>query len=105
MKEPQRSLSSQTIVSIFIDPYNLFSNFVGSLYDWTGNYNLSFYVAGSTIAWAGLICFPLRRIARWQNKRELEKKKHASAIKDSETDSTTSSTDDIHINMSHTTSI
>ena len=80
------------------------NTFTGSLYDWSGNYNLSFYAAGSTIALSGLICFPLRRIARWQHKRELEKQKHAWAVKDSESE-TTSSTDEIHINMPNTTSL
>lgn len=45
----------------------------GALFDVTGYYNYSFYVAGSTLALAGVICFPLRRIAAWWNKRTLKK--------------------------------
>ncbi|KAL3886823.1 hypothetical protein ACJMK2_026788 [Sinanodonta woodiana] len=50
------------------------SSFIGSpiagvLSDYTGNYKASFYVAGASIALAGLICFPLRRIARWEKNR------------------------------------
>ncbi|CAH1795978.1 unnamed protein product [Owenia fusiformis] len=42
----------------------------GFLFDVTGNYTISFYVAGSTVALAGVICIPLRRIAKWQDRRE-----------------------------------
>ena len=90
------SLSPSTVIFLI--------NFVGSLYDWTGNYNLSFYVAGSTIALAGIICFPLRRIARWQHARELEKQRRAGAVKDSGSE-TTSSTDELHIDMRKTSSV
>ncbi|KAK3601160.1 hypothetical protein CHS0354_019159 [Potamilus streckersoni] len=41
----------------------------GVLSDHTGNYRASFYIAGASIALAGLICFPLRRIARWEKNR------------------------------------
>lgn len=40
----------------------------GSLYDATGSYNASYYLAGTTITLAGVMCLPLRRIARWQHK-------------------------------------
>lgn len=42
----------------------------GALKDATGTYNISFYVAGSTLAAAGAICIPLRRVAAWQQARE-----------------------------------
>ncbi|CAH1795975.1 unnamed protein product [Owenia fusiformis] len=50
------------------------SSFIGApiagfLFDVTGNYTISFYVAGSTVALAGVICTPLRRIARWHDRR------------------------------------
>ncbi|XP_064650892.1 monocarboxylate transporter 12-like isoform X2 [Lineus longissimus] len=38
----------------------------GSLFDTTGDYDISFYFAGATLALAGLICFPLRRISQWE---------------------------------------
>ncbi len=44
----------------------------GALFDATGNYNLSFFVAGGMLAMAGIICFPLRRIARWQHNKKLK---------------------------------
>ena len=44
--------------------------FSGSLYDVTGNYDVSFYVAGITITLAGLINLPLRRLARKLNKNQ-----------------------------------
>jgi hypothetical protein len=40
----------------------------------TGDQSISFYVAGSFMALSGIICFPLRRIARWEAKREQAKK-------------------------------
>ncbi|PVD27383.1 hypothetical protein C0Q70_12541 [Pomacea canaliculata] len=45
------------------------SPIAGALSDATGNYDLSFYVGGSTLVLAGLICIPLRRIANWENSR------------------------------------
>ena len=39
----------------------------GWMYDVTGSFNVSFYVAGTTIALAGVICLPLRRVAKWYN--------------------------------------
>ena len=45
---------------------------IGALYDWSGNYNLSFYMAGTSLTLAGLICFPLRRISRWWNAKHGE---------------------------------
>jgi len=45
----------------------------GWLYDITGEYSASFYVAGACLALAGIICLPLRKIARWQKRKEDEK--------------------------------
>ena len=42
----------------------------GFLSDMTGDYNISFYVAGTFLGLGGLICFPLRRIARWERSRD-----------------------------------
>lgn len=55
--------------------YNLiFFYFSGSLSDMTGDYAISFYLGGATIALAGLICIPLRRVVTWENKRKDKKK-------------------------------
>ncbi|XP_070201574.1 monocarboxylate transporter 5-like [Littorina saxatilis] len=58
------------------------SSFVGApiagvLSDITGDYNISFYVAGICLGLSGLICFPLRRISQWEiarDRRRLEEK-------------------------------
>nr|KAG5698941.1 hypothetical protein BaRGS_024862 [Batillaria attramentaria] len=47
--------------------------FVGSplaifLADATGNYKLSFFVIGAVFIVAGILCIPLRRIARWERR-------------------------------------
>ena len=48
-----------------------FSFFIsGALYDVTQSYNYSFYIAGISLTMAGVICLPLRRIARWQSNKE-----------------------------------
>ena len=39
-----------------------FFKLAGALKDATGSYTYSFYMAGATLALAGVICFPLRRI-------------------------------------------
>ena len=44
----------------------------GALSDATGDYKASFYLAGGVIALSGLICIPLRRISRWEKKRNQE---------------------------------
>lgn len=55
------------------------SSFIGApiagyLSDVTGDYSFSFYVAGIVMGLAGVICFPLRRIAAWEAAREQRKK-------------------------------
>lgn len=47
----------------------------GALFDATGNYLASFYLAGVVILLSGLICLPLRRISRWEKEREEKKGK------------------------------
>lgn len=48
----------------------------GSLADQTGDYSITFYIAGASLAMAGIICIPLRRISKWEklnteNRQEL----------------------------------
>ncbi|XP_062570436.1 monocarboxylate transporter 12-like [Saccostrea cucullata] len=42
------------------------SPIAGSLSDETGTYNITFYLAGVTMFLAGVICVPLRRVAKWE---------------------------------------
>lgn len=42
----------------------------GALSDITGNYRGAFYLAGAAICLSGSICFPLRRISKWENQRK-----------------------------------
>ncbi|XP_052782946.1 monocarboxylate transporter 12-like [Mya arenaria] len=42
----------------------------GALSDEAGDYKGAFYLAGITIAFSGVICFPLRAINRWEKRRE-----------------------------------
>ncbi|OWF36096.1 monocarboxylate transporter 12-like [Mizuhopecten yessoensis] len=42
------------------------SPIAGALADETGDYNITFYLSGVTLGLAGLICFPLRRISKWE---------------------------------------
>ena len=41
----------------------------GALSDITGNYRGAFYLAGAAICLSGLICVPLRRIAKWETRK------------------------------------
>ena len=57
---------------------NTFTIFIlisGTLYDMTGSFHWSFYSAGAMLFLAGFICLPLRRIARWKDRREKERTK------------------------------
>ncbi|XP_045207405.1 monocarboxylate transporter 13-like isoform X3 [Mercenaria mercenaria] len=49
------------------------SPIAGALFDATGNYLASFYLAGVVICLSGLICLPLRRLSRWEKAREDKK--------------------------------
>lgn len=51
----------------FVAPYS------GAIKDATGSYTYSFYMAGATLAMAGVICFPLRRINNCLNKKQASK--------------------------------
>ncbi|XP_033726566.1 LOW QUALITY PROTEIN: monocarboxylate transporter 12-B-like [Pecten maximus] len=51
-------------ISVFIG-----SPVAGALSDLTESYDAAFYFAGGTIGLAGLMCFPLRYIARWEHDR------------------------------------
>ncbi|XP_045207404.2 monocarboxylate transporter 13-like isoform X2 [Mercenaria mercenaria] len=51
----------------------LFGCGIGALFDATGNYLASFYLAGVVICLSGLICLPLRRLSRWEKAREDKK--------------------------------
>ncbi|KAL4229058.1 hypothetical protein ACF0H5_012096 [Mactra antiquata] len=53
------------------------SPIAGALFDLTGNYMASFYLAGSVICISGLICLPLRRLSRWEKARNERKKERA----------------------------
>ncbi|XP_052785306.1 monocarboxylate transporter 12-like isoform X3 [Mya arenaria] len=45
----------------------------GALSDEAGDYKGAFYLAGITIAFSGVISFPLRAINRWEKRREKER--------------------------------
>ncbi|KAJ8307941.1 hypothetical protein KUTeg_014510 [Tegillarca granosa] len=53
----------------------VFGSAIGTLSDQTGDYDISFYLSGSTMALAGIICLPLRKIANWENTRLQAKQK------------------------------
>jgi len=42
---------------------------VGAILDATGSYVYPFLVSGSSIALAGIVCLPVRRIAQWEKER------------------------------------
>ena len=65
-------LSTNVLIFLLSFAHEFRYSFPGLLYDWTGNYNISFYSAGAALALAGVICLPLRRVARWQKQKELE---------------------------------
>jgi len=41
----------------------------GAIVDATGSYDYAFLVSGSSMALAGIVCLPVRRIAAWENRR------------------------------------
>jgi len=43
------------------------------LFDATGDYRASFYLAGMVIALSGIICLPLRRVSRWEKRKQMER--------------------------------
>jgi len=42
---------------------------VGAILDKTGSYVYPFLVSGTSITLAGIVCLPVRRIARWEAQR------------------------------------
>ncbi|XP_054165081.1 monocarboxylate transporter 14-like [Oppia nitens] len=45
------------------------SPIAGWFFDITGSYDYSFYLSGSAIALAGIMCFPLSAISRWERQK------------------------------------
>ena len=63
--------------SKFLSEINLvFLFFVGAFYDYTGSYDASFYLSGSLMLFSALICYPLKRINQWENKKTAENQQH-----------------------------
>ena len=52
---------------------NVINSVAGFIADATQSYDVAFYVSGASIAVAGIICFPLRRLARWRAERHKSK--------------------------------
>ena len=50
----------------------------GALLDWTGSFVAPFLVAGSLMTVGGLVCLPVRKIARWEHARN-ERRQPAAA--------------------------
>ena len=42
---------------------------VGAILDATGSYVYPFIVSGISIALAGVVCLPVRRVAKWESER------------------------------------
>jgi MFS family permease len=51
--------------------------FAGWLFDVTGSYDASFYVAGTVILISGLMCFPLPALAKWEAERKERREREA----------------------------
>jgi len=47
--------------------------FVGAIQEATNSYVVPFLVSGSLIALGGIICLPVRRVARWEMERDKRK--------------------------------
>jgi len=45
--------------------------------DITGDFVASFIICGTLIACGGFICLPVRRVAKWEENREKNRKKNA----------------------------
>jgi len=48
----------------------LYNVSAGAILEATGSFAAPFMVAGSLIASGGFLCLPVRRIARWEQKRK-----------------------------------
>lgn len=66
------------------------SPIAGMLFDKTGTYDASFYVAGVLIALSGIICVPLPQIAKWEKNRAEKKISREIADEESTLQSTSS---------------
>ncbi|WAR27776.1 hypothetical protein MAR_013480 [Mya arenaria] len=67
---PRCCLLSPISTPPYLPLYILHFNDSGALSDEAGDYKGAFYLAGITIAFSGVICFPLRAINRWEKRRE-----------------------------------
>lgn len=52
----------------------------GVFMDLTGSYDVSFYIAGGLYTFSGLLCFPLRYVAKWEKSRSSTHNKKAGII-------------------------
>ena len=59
-----------------------FDSITGALADVTGNYQASFYYAGAALFLSGAICFPLRRISKWESQRKIYISENATNVID-----------------------
>jgi hypothetical protein len=46
--------------------FNSFLSVSGSFMDATGSYDASFYLSGSLILVSAILCYPLKRLNRWE---------------------------------------
>ena len=49
--------------------------FIGTIADSTGDYRGAFFLAGIVMCLSGAICFPLRRILKWESRRTSARKR------------------------------
>lgn len=53
---------------------NIFKYFIiGIFKDWTGTYDMSFYLSGVLLVTSAVICYPLRKIKKWEDKKKLQR--------------------------------
>lgn len=60
-------------VSYWIKFLTIFCYILGSFADKSGDYSITFYMAGVSLALAGIICIPLRRISAWEKNKNKQK--------------------------------
>ncbi|XP_050441619.1 monocarboxylate transporter 9 isoform X2 [Adelges cooleyi] len=46
------------------------SPILGIFKEWSGNYDMSFYLAGILLILSGVICYPMRRVKNWEDNRK-----------------------------------
>ncbi|XP_026810000.1 monocarboxylate transporter 7-like isoform X1 [Rhopalosiphum maidis] len=49
------------------------SPLLGLFKDWTGTYDMSFYLSGIILTASAVICYPLRRVKKWEDDRKLRR--------------------------------